>query len=73
MSPTNDPTFEAIDAEYKRISGLIGEAYVTSDLAKRRLRDLVREREAVMAKWRFYQETLPKGEVSKNEATKSGE
>lgn len=57
MSSSVEPTFESIDNEYKRISGLLGEAYVNYDLARKRLRELMRNRDAVLAQYRVHQQT----------------
>ena len=48
------PTFESIDAEFRRISGLLGEQYVVYDQARKRLNALKKERDALVSQFQLF-------------------
>ena len=54
VAPTKMPSADSINADYQRVNGLIGEAYSTYNLHRKRLQTLVKERDAVLAQWRLF-------------------
>lgn len=65
------PTFESINSEYQRISGFLGEAYVRFDLARRELNNLKKQRDAVLAQFKLFQQ-LNEKEPPTDQVTQDG-